>query len=453
MASGLFGNEKLPPGALRVILAGFIGFAVDFFDIYLPAMALTPVMTYFEPGGLSATTTTTIYYFTVATTLLGRPCGAIIFGHWADRIGRRRTTMISIAGFGSLTLLVALIPGYATAGLWSLVLLLALRFIGGVFMGGEYTSNNTLALEMIPKGRRGFVGGLLQGAYPIGFAAVSLVTTIMLALTTKAQYLDWGWRLPFVLGCILAFAFLAYYRTVPESAMWQEAEKSSAPLREVMSGSNLRSLAQVFLMMSGFWLVGQPSNVLPSIMIQHLHVPSEMTTSGFFWASIVLFFGFVTYGVVGQMIGRRRAIMTAGVIVLIVASALYFAMVMFATTGGSALGTTVLAAAFHVMVLSPWGIVTTYVCERFPTRVRASGYGIGYSVAIIIPSFSAIYLLWLGRVMPYLYSPIVLVVLAALLMVVGAAVGPETREVELHLPDLGLPRDPVPVRVVRPHSA
>jgi MFS family permease len=451
--SGIFGKEKLPASARRVILAGFIGFAVDFFDIYLPAMVLTPVMGYFEPSGLSATTTTTIYYFTVATTLLGRPCGAIIFGHWADRIGRRRTTMVSIAGFGTLTALVALVPGYASVGLWSLGLLLALRFIGGVFMGGEYTSNNTLALEMVPKERRGFVGGLLQGAFPLGFAAVSLVTTVMLALTTKEQYADWGWRIPFLLGCALAFAFLFYYRTVPESAMWQETEKSEAPLKEVLSGSNLRSLAQVFVMMSGFWLVGQPSTVLPSIMIQHLHVPSEMTTSGFFWASVVLFFGFVSYGLVGQMLGRRRAVMMAGVIVLIVASLFYYAMVAHATAGGSPLGTTVLAAAFHVTVLAPWGIVTTYICERFPTRVRASGYGIGYSVAIIIPSFSGIYLLWLGQVMPYLFAPIVLIVIAALLMIAGAALGPETREVELHLPDLGLSRDPVPVRVATPHSA
>jgi MFS family permease len=395
------------------------------------------VIGYFEPSGLSPAATTTIYYFTVAAALLGRPCGAVIFGHWADRIGRRRTTIISIAGFGTLTALVAFLPGYATVGIWSLVLLLTIRFVGGVFMGGEYTSNNTLALEMIPKERRGFVGGLLQGAFPLGFAAVSLVATVMLALTTKAQYLDWGWRIPFLLGCALAFAFLFYYRTVPESAMWQEAEKSATPLKEVLSGSNLRSLAQVFLMMSGFWLVGQPSNILPGIMIQHLHVPSEMTTNAFFFASIVLFFAFVGYGLLGQMIGRRQTIMVAGVVVLIGASLLYYAMIEHAALGGSAIGTATLGAAFHVMALAPWGIVTTYICERFPTRVRASGYGIGYSVAIVIPSFSGIYLPWLGKVMPYLFAPIVLVVIAALLMIAGAALGPETRDVELHLPDLG----------------
>jgi MFS family permease len=406
---------------------------------------LTPVITYFEPKGLSTAATTTIYYFTVATTLLGRPVGAIVFGHWADKIGRRLVTMISIAGFGTLTGVVAFLPGYSTVGVWSLVLLLVLRFVGGIFMGGEYTSNNTLALEMVPKHRRGFVGGLLQGAFPVGFGAVSLTASVMLALTTKQQYYDWGWRIPFLFGAALAFAFLIYYRTVPESPLWQESEKSPAPLKEVLSGVNLRNLGQVFLMMSGFWLVGQPGSVLPSIMIQHLHVPSETTTNTFLFASIVLFFGFMFYALLGQAIGRRLAIVIGALVVLITAPIVYYAMLAHALSGGSILGTSVLAGAFQVLLIAPWGIVSTYICERFPTSVRASGYGIGYSVAIVIPSFSGIYLLWLAHLMPYLYTPIVLMVLAPLLMIAGALLGPETRDVELHLPDLG--RTPIPLAV------
>ena len=187
MKSGLFGQQQLPPDARHTIVAGFVGFAVDFFDIYLPVLALAPVIGYFLPKGLSASASTTIYYFTFAATLLGRPCGAVIFGHWADKIGRRRTTIISIAGFGTLTALIAFLPGNDSIGVWSLVLLILLRFADGIFMGGEYTSNNTLALEMVPKERRGFVGGLIQAAYPLGFAVVSLVTAFMLAVTTKAE--------------------------------------------------------------------------------------------------------------------------------------------------------------------------------------------------------------------------------------------------------------------------
>jgi len=449
MKSSMFGSEALPPGAKRAILAGFIGFAVDFFDIYLPAIVLAPVMGFFEPSGLGATTTTTIYYFTVAATLLGRPCGAVIFGHWADRIGRRRTTVVSIAGFGTLTGLIACIPGYATVGLWSLGLLLTIRFISGVFMGGEYTSNNTLALEMVPKERRGLVGGLLQGALPMGFAAVSLVTTVMLALTTKEQYLEWGWRVPFLLGSALAFIFLVYYRTVPESTLWQEAEKSDAPLRELLAGANLRSLGQVFVMMSGFWLVVQPSTALPSIMVQHLHVSGAMTSNTFFFASIALFVCLIGWGLLGQLIGRRRAIIIAGLVELTICPLLYYAMIRHSQTGGTVLVTAVLAGTFQAMAVSPWGVATTYICERFPTRVRASGYGIGYSLAVVVPSFSGIYLLWLGNVMPYLLAPIVLLVIAAFLMISGSTLGPETREVELHLPDLGRAPSPAPTAKLR----
>jgi MFS family permease len=436
--------------ALRVIIAGFIGFAVDFFDIYLPAMVLTPVITLFEPKGLSSTATTTIYYFTVAVTLLGRPCGAVIFGHWADKLGRRLVTMISIAGFGTLTALVAFLPGYATIGIWSLVLLLVLRFVGGVFMGGEYTSNNTLALEMVPKHRRGFVGGLLQGAFPIGFGAVSLTASIMLALTTHEQYLVWGWRIPFLFGAGLAFVFLLYYRSVPESPLWQEAEKSSAPLKEVLSGLHLRNLGQVFLMMTGFWLVGQAGAILPSIMIQHLHISGETTSNTFLFASIVLFFGFVFYGLLGQAIGRRRAIVVGAIVVLASVPLLYYALISYAQAGGSVLGTALFAGAVQVLSVAPWGIVTCYICERFPTHVRASGYGIGYSLAIIIPSFSGIYLLWLAHLMPYLYTPIVLIIVAPVLMIIGALFGPETRDVELHLPNLGVvPAQAVPLAATR----
>jgi MFS family permease len=437
MSYQMIGNPGANGVARKCIIAGFIGFAVDFFDIYLPAMVLTPVITYFEPKYLSTAMTTTIYYFTVATTLLGRPFGAVIFGHWADKIGRRRVTMISIAGFGTLTGLVALLPGYSTIGVWSLVLLLALRFIGGIFMGGEYTSNNTLALEIVPKHRRGFVGGLLQGAFPVGFGAVSLAASIMLAVTTKQQYYDWGWRMPFLFGCALAFVFLLYYRTVPESPLWEQSEKSSAPLKEVLSGTHLRNLGQVFLMMSGFWLVGQPGAVLPSIMIQHLHIPSETTTNTFLVASFGLFFSFMFFALLGQMIGRRRAIVAGSLVVLIVEPALYYAMIVNATNGGSLGLTLALAVIFQVLLIAPWGIVTTYICERFPTHVRASGYGMGYSLAIIIPSFSGIYLLWLSNLMPYLMTPIVLIAIAPLLMIIGALMGPETRDVELHLPDLG----------------
>ncbi len=436
MKTGLIASEPLSPAARRALVAGCIGFAVDFFDIYLPILALASVTRYFQPPGLSATASTTIYFFIFAATLLGRPCGAVIFGHWADRIGRRRTTIITILGFGIFTLLIALLPGYAAIGIWSLVLLIVIRFIGGIFMGGEYTSNNTLAMEMVPKERRGFVGGILQGAYPIGFFFVSVVTSIMLSLTTPAQYFAWGWRIPFVLGAILAFLFLAYYLSVSESSLWLAAEKSKAPLKDVVSGPHLRNLVQILVMMLGFWFAAQSViGVMPGILIHQLHVPGKLLTNGLLITSFIQFFAFVAFGLLGQAIGRRLAIVLSGIMVLIAGCGLYAAAVTHALAGGGLVMTTFIACLCYLLVISPWGIVTTYICERFPTHVRASGYGIGYSLAVVIPAFAGAYLLVLRNFMPYAFTPVVLIALAGVLMVAGALMGPETRDVELHAID------------------
>ena len=440
MNFGLTGTKPLPPVARKAMSAGCVGFAVDFFDIYLPVLALAPVTRYFEPPGLSSTATTTVYFFIFAATLLGRPCGAVIFGHWADRIGRRRMTMISIVGFGAFTFLIACLPGYATFGLASLVLLILFRFIGGVFMGGEYTSNNTLALEMVPKERRGFVGGVLQGAYPIGFFFVSVVTSILLSVTTPPQYLLWGWRAAFVLGAILAFLFLLYYVSVPESSVWLESEKSGAPLKDVVSGPHLKSLVQIFVMMLGFWFGAQSLiSLMPGVLIQQLHVPSKVMTNGLLITSFIQFFAFVGFGLLGQAIGRRRAIVLGGILILIGGTGLYAAAVAHALSGGGPVATTAIACLSYLLVISPWGIVTTYICERFPTQIRASGYGIGYSLAVVVPAFSGAYLLALKGFMPYAYTPVVLIALSGILVVVGALMGPETRDVELHAIDFRAP--------------
>jgi MFS family permease len=437
MESGLFAKQPLSPPARRALIAGCAGFAVDFFDIYLPVLALAPVTKYFQPPGLSSSATTTIYFFIFAATLLGRPCGAIIFGHWADRIGRRRMTMISIIGFGVFTFLIACLPGYGTIGLASLILLITLRFIGGVFMGGEYTSNNTLALEVVPKERRGFVGGVLQGAYPIGFFLVSVVTSILLNFTTPAGYLLWGWRVAFIFGAILAFLFLIYYMNVPESPLWMESEKSSAPLKDVVSGKHLKNLVQIFIMMLGFWFGSQSLiGVMPGVLIHQLHVPSKLMTNGLLITSFVQFFAFVGFGLLGQMIGRRPAIVLSGVLIVFGGTALYALAIAHGLSGGSLVSTTFIAFACYLLVISPWGIVTTYICERFPTQVRASGYGIGYSLAVVIPAFSGAYMLALQGIMPYAYTPVVLIGLGGVLVVVGALMGPETRDVELGTADL-----------------
>lgn len=429
-------EARMSARARDSVRGAFLGYAVDYFDIYLPVVALAPAMAYFQPRNLPDSIETTLFYLVFATTLLGRPIGAIVFGQFADRIGRKRVTNISVGGFAIVTLATALLPGYRTWGLAALLVLIAMRLLDGFFLGGEYTSNNTLAIEVMPKRLRGVLGGLLASAFPTAYVAISLVTAVLLhflpASGVDSPYVQWGWRIPFVVGAGLAVAFLLYYRRVPESQAWMEAAKSESPLRELLRGAHLRDVAQIFVMMTGFWFTTQAvSGVLPGLLITTLKLPSALVTNGILVATVVLFGGYVGAGALSQAIGRRLTITLFGLSTLVLGCGLYWALVTNALRGGPIAVTIALAGVVLVLTVSPWGIATTYINERFPTRVRSSGYGVGYSLAVVIPSFYSFYLLGLSHLMPYPYTQIVLLAISGVLIVVGSRLGPETRDVDM----------------------
>src|SRR3954453_15862378 len=151
--------------------AAVLAFFVDAFDIYLPVLVLAPAMAYFRPAGLGAGTSSLLGSLVFPATLVMRPLGAAIFGNLADTVGRKPATLTAVAGFGVVTLLIAALPGAETIGVWSLVILIVLRAINGVFLGGEYTGAVPLALEWSPRERRGLLsGGILAGS-PAAYAA------------------------------------------------------------------------------------------------------------------------------------------------------------------------------------------------------------------------------------------------------------------------------------------
>src|ERR687886_2070671 len=137
MATAASGQQQsLDPRAKHAIRGAWLGFFVDMFDIYLPIVVLAPALMYFVAPEIGTVEKSVISGSIFAATLLGRPIGSIIFGHFADSIGRRRTTIISVSGFGVVTLLMALLPGYQQLGITAGIILFFLRFVGGGFFGG-----------------------------------------------------------------------------------------------------------------------------------------------------------------------------------------------------------------------------------------------------------------------------------------------------------------------------
>jgi MFS family permease len=430
------GSPRSREQATRAAVIGaFAGFFVDMFDVYLPVVALAPAEAYFRASDVSAATSGIISAMIFVATLVGRPVGAALFGHFGDKWGRRRTAMTSVAGFGVVTLLISVMPGYQQIGLVAVVLLIVLRFLDGVFLGGEYTAATPLAMEYSPKAQRGRNGAIIMAGFPLAYCVISLLTLAMLQIAPAgglhSPYVQWGWRVPFAVGGVLAFGFVLYYRrSVPESEVWESAPRSSAPLRDLLRGSNLRSFLQVFVMMTGVWVtLYMISAVLPGALKSVVGLSPSKVTIVVLVANVVLVAGYAGAGLLSQRTGRRRFLTVAGL-----ASATLGAVVYGLTVSLSVHDVWLIAALttlINLIVLSCWGVITTYINERFHTGVRASGFGLGYSVAVIIPSFYAFYLSGLSALVPGRFTPIVLLVVGGLLMSLGAVLGPETRDVDI----------------------
>ena len=422
------------PGARRAVLGASFGFFVDMFDVYLPVIALTPAMNHFLPPEVSPSTRAVTSALIFVATLLGRPVGSALFGRLADQVGRRRVTIWSVAGCGVCTALLAALPGYAEVGISAVVLMVVLRLLDGVFLGGEYTGATPLAMEAAPRGRRGWYGGLVGAGFPASYCAISLVTHLVLVVAPAggpdSPYSQWGWRIPFVVGALLCAVFTVYYaRTVSESPTWQRASKSPTPVRDVLTGRPRREFLQVFALMSGIWFTSNmASGLLPSALHDRQHVPAGQVT----WVLVVVqalhavLFPFL--GALSERVGRRRFFAWSGVGIAVLCGG-GFAALAADWTGAAAVF--VLTLVIRFAGGSVFAVTPSYLCERFPPAVRGSGYGLGYSLPLVLTSFYAYYQQWLTAVVPIDLTPVVLLVLGGALVLAGALMGPETAGTDL----------------------
>ena len=428
-------QESLDPRAKNAIRGAWFGFFVDMFDIYLPIVVLAPAIIYFVAPEMGTVEKSIVSGSIFAATLLGRPIGSFIFGHFADAIGRKRTTIISVSGFGVVTLLMALLPGYQQWGITAVILLIVLRLVDGVFLGGEYTSANPLAMGYSPKEKRGFYSALIMSGYPLAFATISAITTVLLLLIPagdiNSPYVQWGWRIPFVIGSLLAFALVFYYvYFVDESELFEESGGGGSPLRQLFTErENLLSFLQVFVLMTGFWLTLQTiSAILPGLLGSPVGLSQTNTTITLVVANVVLVGGYIASGVISQRVGRRPFLIATGLIAAVVGTFLYY--LLLSAPPQNLFLVILLTTIITLLIVSPWGLTTAYINERFQTGIRASAFGIGYSLAVVLPSLYAYYQAGLAAFMPFEYTVLVLVVVGGLLMVVGAVWGPETKDVD-----------------------
>lgn len=413
----------------KAVSTAFFGFFLDIYDVFLPVIILAPAYAYFKPHALNSPL---LDSFVVASALLGRPVGAFIFGLVSDRLGRKKVAALSLTGSGICVLVTAALPGYDTIGIMSVILLILLRFLTGMFVGGQYTGAVTLAMEECPPQRRGFYGAFIGSSANLSFIAIAILGIFLMHAMPPhgvgSVYVDWGWRIPFVIGAGLTFLSRRYLLAeVEESEQWLRTRPEQKSIATILSGLEIRKIFQGFVLMNGMWLI----YLVPAAM-----TPAALRTidkmNGLSVAMVMLVacvFTFLAYnlgGLVSDRIGRKRAFVYQGLAAGTVGSALLYYLMNIQHPS------VIIAGAFETVIFFVCGLVWgsgphSYLNERFRTDTRSSGYGIAFSFAIIIPAFFGVYERLLSNVMPVRDTPALLLFIGAAITVGAALLGPETR--------------------------
>jgi len=410
----------MPLAAKRAVRGGMLGNYVDQFDIFLPIIALAPAAARLYGSQNMATNAGLIF----VATLIGRPLGAAIFGPVADRIGRTATTKITMAGVAITTLLVALVPGAVLLGPGTLFSILVLRFLSGVFIGGGYTSAVPLAIEWTVPRRRGLVSGLIMWMSPWANASIAALVFILLRALGTDRYSAWGWRIPFALGALMALAMLIYYRRyVSDSPVWKQTVRASNPLKDIIFGAHHRRLWQVLVLMTGMWLfTNMAIAVLTGQLKADVHLDDQDVSFTMLCATVASAIAMAGCGHLSTFIGRRIFFVGFGVLSTLLAPIVYLAI--FHQTTRTAL--VLLVVSLQIVTVSVYGPVAAYLTERFPTAVRSSGYGLAYSLSIVLPALYPYYLPPLQHTLGSHLAVAALLALAGILVAIGAVAGPET---------------------------
>lgn len=234
-------------------MASLVGSIIEWYDFYLYGTATGLVFSSLFFPNHDPAISLLIAFATFGAGYAARPIGSIIFGHMGDKIGRKAALMLTLIGMGGSSFLIGLLPTYAQIGLVAPILLVLLRLIQGIALGGEWGGAVLLATEYAPKGVRGLYGSIPQLGVPLGLVAGSFSLTLISSLTTEAQFLAWGWRIPFLMSIVLIALALWIRNGIDETPAFQQ-QKESGDLAKVPFFETFRSNWKTVLQVIGLKL-------------------------------------------------------------------------------------------------------------------------------------------------------------------------------------------------------
>ncbi|MGQ4511520.1 MFS transporter [Streptomyces sp. DW26H14] len=375
--------QRGPAERRRAVVSGTLGSSVEWYDFYLYGVAAAVIFNkQFFPSGTSPYVATLLAFSTYAVGFVARPLGGIIFGHFGDRLGRKRALIVSLLMMGTATFLVGCMPTYATIGAAAPVILTVLRFIQGIGVGGEWAGATLMVTEQVPPERRGFVGGLPQVGVAFGALSSNGLYSIVSTVMGHDAFNSWGWRLPFLFSAVLVATGLYVRLSLMESPVFLEM-RGQGKIERLPVLTAVREHPLTILRVAGIRIADIGNYyVWTSFMLSyavsiglsqnHILVPT-LVVSGLSLLTIPL------WGYVSDRIGRRGTIWLGALAMAVIAFPFLWAV----QHGNLAVILVTLMVGVNIGRDACYGPQAAYFTELFPAHIRYSGASLGPQLASI----------------------------------------------------------------------
>lgn len=376
-----YGDSRVSPG--KVSVASMIGTVMEWYDFFLYAFVAALVFGKLFFPSYSDVAGTLASFATLAVGFVARPLGGVVFGHFGDRIGRKAMLITTLVLMGGATFTIGLIPTYETIGIWAPILLTLCRFLQGIALGGEWGGAVLMAVEYAPPHRRGFFGSVVQIGATIGLALATAVLFAASYLLNQAEFLAWGWRVPFLLSIFMLISGLYIRLNVTETPAFLKVKESGAieafPVVEL-----IRNHKRVIYHTAALYLgaITVPFYTVWVFLVYYattvLHVDRSMVLLGVVVVNLVLSLAILGAGALTDRVGRVPVFLFGFLAIALMAFP-FFSIANLAEVKWIWVAMVLLALPLWCM----WGVMPAFYCEVFPEQLRYTGISLGSQAATI----------------------------------------------------------------------
>ena len=372
----------------RVLIASLTGSSIEWFDYFLYGTAAALVFNKIFFPMVDPVIGLILSYLSFSLTFFIRPIGGVLFAHIGDRIGPKKTLVLTLSLMGGATVMIGLLPTYDQIGIWAPILLILMRIIQGMGIGGEWGGALLLAYEYAPEKRKGFFGSIPQAGVTIGMLMATFIVSLM-TLFSEEQFLSWGWRIPFLMSAVLVLLGLWIRKDIDETPEFKKVKQSGqvakAPLRdtlthhwrEVLIAAGLKVVETAPFYIFSTFIVSYATTTLTYQKSQVL----EAVTLGALVATVMI----PLMGLLSDKIGRKRmyAVSVALLGLFIVP---WFMLLDTGTTWAIMLATVVM---FGIIWAPITAVLGTLCSEIFSANVRYTGITLGYQIGAALAGGTA----------------------------------------------------------------